>query len=408
LTGIFIFFETFDTDQYLPRMTQKASQAIGRPVFIGHLGLGISSRGISLDAGPVIIADDPAFTKQPFIKIDKVRAVVDLRSLVLSREIHLTEILLQSPQIHFIRSEEGNFNARSIGGSNKKLNPLPPVGRVREGEVKSIVQFHPHLSSPIKGEGSLFPGININSIRIKDAAISFIDQNQAMPLDIWLTNINAILNVSSLSGPFHLSFDASSLLLKSITPGIPDDPISKYIVGNVQFNMASGEFAANGDINISDGVIKNYNMIKEILSHTLGVFSGMDAAIDKLGLGANDTIIKKAMVQFSTHDKALVIEDSLIDTNIFELTAKGTVDLGLNLDMQTMIHLNEDVTADLVSNLEGLKYLVDDSKRIAIGGSLKGVVPHIKYKPSKDFRKKSRKALIEEGGNILGILLGGG
>jgi len=58
----------------------------------------------------------------------------------------------------------------------------------------------------------------------------------------------------------------------------------------------------------------------------------------------------------------------------------------------------------LVNELDGLKYLCDDSKRIAIGASLKGVIPHLKYKPNKDFRKKSRKALIKEVGGILNAL----
>ena len=78
------------------------------------------------------------------------------------------------------------------------------------------------------------------------------------------------------------------------------------------------------------------------------------------------------------------------------------------MDMQTMLHLNGDISAALVNELDGLKYLMDDSKRIAIDASLKGVIPHLKYKPNKDFRKKSKKVLIEEGGNILGVLLGGG
>ena len=75
------------------------------------------------------------------------------------------------------------------------------------------------------------------------------------------------------------------------------------------------------------------------------------------------------------------------------------MDQGLNMDMQTMLRLNNDVSAALVNEFEGLKYFMDDSKRIAIGASLKGVIPHLKYKPNKDFRKKSKKVLIEEGGN---------
>ena len=206
-----------------------------------------------------------------------------------------------------------------------------------------------------------------------------------MPLDIWLTNINASLNDFSLSKTFRLSFDASPLVFKGISPGMPDSPIFKNIRGVVQLNTGRLE----GDIIITDGVIKNFNIIKIVLSHTLGVFGGMEGNIDKLG--AQDTVIEKAEAEFSFHDKTVFIDDFLIKTNIFEFTAKGSVDQGLNMDMQTMLHLNGDVSAALVNEFDGLKYLMDDSKRIAIDASLKGVIPHLKYKPNKDFRKKSKK-----------------
>ena len=121
-SGIFIFFQTFDTDQYLPQITNKVSLALGRPVSIGHVGLGISARGITLDAGPVTIADDSGFTTQSFVRIDRVRISLDLRSLILHREIHITDLILQSPQIHFIRSQEGNINVRSIGQASQSVS----------------------------------------------------------------------------------------------------------------------------------------------------------------------------------------------------------------------------------------------------------------------------------------------
>jgi hypothetical protein len=399
--GIFIFLGTFDTDQYLPQITTKASLVLGRPVSIGHVGLGFSLRGITLDAGPVTIADDLDFTTQPFIKVDRARISFDLRPLIFQREIHVTDILLQSPRIHFIRSLEGNINIRSIGKKSYSLPLAPPmaglvVGKDRKGEEKS------------KGERPLFPVLNIKSIEIQDASISFIDQSQTMPLDIWLSNINANLDDFSLSKPFRLSFDASPFVFKGVSPGMPDSPIFKDISGRVQLNMAHwkigapGDFeAANGDMIITDGVVKNFNIIKAVLSHTLGIFGGR-GYIDKLG--AQDTVIEKAEAKFSFHDKTVFIDDFLIQTNIFEFTAKGSMDQGLNMDMQTILHLNGDISAALVNELDGLKYLMDDSKRITVDASLKGVIPHLKYKPNKDFRKKSKKALIEEGGNILGIL----
>ena len=417
-TGIFIFFETFDTDQYLPQITKKASLVLGRQVSVGGVGLGFSLRGITLDAGPVTIADDVGFTTQPFIKVDRVRISLDLRSFILQREIHITDILLQSPRIHFIRSQEGNINIRSIGQAKRSADEAEslrsPSSSDHRGDNRVLIpdtRRSSVLLPDTRRSSGQRPIIRrndtIKSIQIQDASISFIDQNQAMPLDVWLLNINANLNDFSLSKPFRLSFDASPLVFKAISPEMPDSPIFKNITGVVQLNMAhleigaSGDFEANGDIVITGGVIKNLNIIKTVLSHMLGVFGGM-GYIDKLG--AQDTVIEKAEAKFSFHDKTVFIDDFLIQTNIFEFTAKGSVDQGLNMDMQTMLHLNGDISAALVNELDGLKYLMDDSKRIAIDASLKGVIPHLKYKPNKDFRKKSKKALIEEGGNILGSL----
>jgi len=266
-------------------------------------------------------------------------------------------------------------------------------------------------------------------IGIQDASISYIDQNQTIPLDIWLTDINASMNDVSLDpskrnvqiSELILQADMSQLDIKKISNEISDQYIIKHISGVVQLTMfhlnmeASGIISVNGSIGITGGVIKDFNIVKTTLSHTLGSFGGLEGNIDDLlsgplksSLGADDTILQKASAQFSYHDKSGFIDDSLIKTNILELTAKGSLDSGLNLDMQTMLHLNTDVSAALIKQIDSLKFLCDDSKRIDIGASLKGVVPDLKYKPNKDFRKKSKKVLIEEGGNILGALLGGG
>jgi len=411
--GTFIFFQTFDADQYLSQMTQKASRALGRSVSIGGVGLGLSSQGITLDAGPLTITDDLSFTKQPFMTVDRIRFSLDFKSLILRREIHIKEILLQSPEIHFIRSQDGDFNFRSIAQSSSVKPPTPLPASVDATPKQSF--------NAEKKEWVLFSGINIKHIRIQDASVSFIDQNQTTPLDIWLTHINVNLNDFSLSKPFQLSFVASPLLFKGVSYGMPDSPIFKNISGVIQLNRIhsemgdSGVFAGNGNIIITDGIFKGFNIIKAILSHTLGGFGGMEVNIDNLlsgqlksKLGSADTVIQRLEAKFSFHDKTLFIDNSLIQTNIFELTAQGSVDEGLNADMQTTLHLNEDVSNALVHELEGLRFLCDDTKRIVIGASLKGVISHLKYKPNKEFRKKSKKILMEEGGNILGALLGGG
>ena len=377
--AIFILFQTFDPDQYLPQIVKKSSSALGRPVSVEHLGLGLSSRGITLDAGPVIIADDASFTAQPFIQIDRIRVSVDLRSLILQRRVNITGILLQSPRVHFIRSQEGDFNVRSIGPKKVTDTFFPGVPASPKGEVISDRKVGTDTTFFIKT--SVCPYF----IKIQDASISYIDQDQTFPMDIWLTDIQASTRISldisnnSISiTNLNLKTDLSRLDIKWPKDNLP----FKDIAGDVQFNMAhldiggSESPTGNGDVIITGGIIKDFNIIKTLLSHTLGGFGGnIDGILNgklKNNLGADDTIIDNAHAQFSLHDKAFFIDDSVVQTNIFELTAKGSVDQGSNMDLQTMLHLNNDLSTALVNELDGLKYLMDDSKRIAIGASLKG------------------------------------
>jgi len=304
-TTVFIFLETFDTDQYLPQITKKASFALGRSISIGHLGLVFSLQGIALDAGPVIIADDNDFTAQPFIKIDKVRISLDIRSLIFHREIHITGVLLKSPQIHFIRNQEGLLNIQSIGHkdhlfviASPKGESLLPAGKTspQENVLHHGVSVNDHETGNID---------TIKFIKIQDAAISFIDQSQAFPLDLWLTDINANLDGFSLSKPFGLSLDASLYsempnvhlssrmfldltkrtvqldelklgadlsqvrinALKYISPQMADSPFLRDIAGIVQLNITHfgivtpGVPEVNGDLSITGGIIKDFNII---------------------------------------------------------------------------------------------------------------------------------------------------
>ena len=429
-TGIFVFLETFDTDQYLPQITKKVSLALGRPVSIGHMGIGVSLQGITLDAAPLIIADDANFTTEPFIKADRVRIGFDLKRLILQREVRIKDILVQSPEIHFIRSFDGHINAQSIMSVPKGPVPLQVLRTTANDTIKAEA-----MPSAI-------------DVKVQDASISFIDQSRSIPLDIWLSNINASMNGVSASKPFRLSFNASfysddpnvhgSALvsldpskrsvstsgmslhtdffrldiegLRDISPEMPDNFIFKNITGAAQLNLVhlgigAGGVQADGNILITNALIKDFNIIKIVLSQALGVFGDMDGIIKKLG--ADDTVIKKAGAQFSYHDKTFFIDNSLIKTNILEFTAKGSFDQGLNMDMETMLRVNADVSADLINEFGGLRFFGDDTKRIAIGASLKGIFPHLKYKPNKDFKKQSRKAFMAAGGSILGALLGG-
>lgn len=340
--SILIFLQVFNFDKYLPQITKKASNVLSRQVKIGHLGLGFSWHGLSLDAGPVAVVDDANFTNQPVVEINKVCVFIDLKSLVFQHGIHIEEIVLEYPRLHLIRSYDGNLNIRSFGQSNQmpirsivvpvitRETKQAPAGRIR-GEIKTNDFFD-----------------NIKTIEFHDAAISYIDQNPDMPLDFWLRDFNVEVNRLSLSNPLK------------------------------------------GSIMVTGVLIKDYNIVKIILSHLPVVIGGMGNYIDQVS--SRDTIINKAELDFSMRNQSFMIENLLLKTNILEFTASGSVNPGLDVDLQTILHLNQGVTAMILKQFEGLKYLCDDQNRITIQAGLNGIYPDLKYKPNKEFRKKSKKA----------------
>ena len=104
--------------------TSVASAALGRDVVIGKLGLAIFSGGVT--AKDISIADDSAFSQQPFVTAKSLDVGVDLLPLIFSKSLHVNTLTLQEPEIHLVKSAGGKWNYSTIGTKNA---PAPRRGR---------------------------------------------------------------------------------------------------------------------------------------------------------------------------------------------------------------------------------------------------------------------------------------
>ena len=385
--GVFIFLGTFGINSRLPQITLQVSKALARSVTIGHVGLAICRDGIALDVGPVVIADDADFTSQPFISVDRVRLGLDAIALISHRQIRITSILLRSPEIHIIRSDQGAMNFESIVSHAARPAALKPNNSfVESQERKTTVTASPLLY--VK---------SIKSIKIRQASVSFIDQNPAFPLDIWVSDINAGVDDFSLTKPFKLSLEARTL---SNTPNVH---VNAVVSLNDHLDVAGSDLTFHTnlsqlDVNQVKGAspelahIENLDITKMVLSHLLGTISEFFTLPDHLLDGEVN-----GKLTFSAHDNAVSIEDSLVQTKNLDFFAKGSVDKALNTNVETVLRLGSDVSLSLAGRVEMLKFLMDENKRIAIPARVSGVFPHLEYKLDKDFRKKIKKAFKKEG-----------
>jgi hypothetical protein len=104
-----------NADSFRTRIESTLTKSLGRRVTIGKLDLSIWSGG--LVASNCTVADDPAFSTQPFIQADSVRIGVDIIPLILSRQVHIRGFALISPKVQLIRAANGTWNYSTIGNS---------------------------------------------------------------------------------------------------------------------------------------------------------------------------------------------------------------------------------------------------------------------------------------------------
>jgi AsmA protein len=107
-----------NVNSYRPKIETDASSALGRQVTIGNMNLSLLSGTVTADN--VAIADDPAFSKSPFVTAKSLKIGVELMPLIFSKQLKITEIVLEQPQITLLRAANGKWNYSSLGSSGEK------------------------------------------------------------------------------------------------------------------------------------------------------------------------------------------------------------------------------------------------------------------------------------------------
>jgi len=125
-----------DANQFRPALAAQMSDALGRRVEIGSLKIAWFSGGIA--AEDVVILDDPAFSKEPFISAKSVALGVDLMPLIFSRSLRVQAFTLDRPRVALIRSTSGAWNVSTLGGGSTSSGSSSLSGTV--GAISVLIQ----------------------------------------------------------------------------------------------------------------------------------------------------------------------------------------------------------------------------------------------------------------------------
>ena len=104
-----------NVNNFRPQIESTLSTTLGRPVKVGNLSLGVFSGSVGADQ--LSIADDPKFSTALFIQAKSLQVGVELLPLIFSKQLNVTKIVIDHPEMTLLRNREGVWNFSSLGKS---------------------------------------------------------------------------------------------------------------------------------------------------------------------------------------------------------------------------------------------------------------------------------------------------
>src|SRR5689334_3828066 len=144
-------------NRFRPTIEEKASAALGRKVQVGDLSL--SLLGGALSAEDLSIGDDPKFSPSPFLTAKSLTVGVEMMPLIFSKQLNVTGITIDEPQVTLLKNPKGDWNYSSIGANSG--------GGAPASAAKSDAKEAP-ASSPSASRSSSAPDISVKKLELKN------------------------------------------------------------------------------------------------------------------------------------------------------------------------------------------------------------------------------------------------
>ncbi|MBZ5568948.1 MAG: AsmA family protein [Acidobacteriia bacterium] len=137
----------FDADSFRPRIESELRTALAREVKIGHLSLSLMAGGVT--AENISIADDPAFSANPFLHAKSLDVGLDLPALLFSRALNIHSITIVEPEVALVHSN-AQWNFSSLGATRE--SPAKPAAAGPGFSVQKLRVVHGRISVAAVGK----------------------------------------------------------------------------------------------------------------------------------------------------------------------------------------------------------------------------------------------------------------
>jgi len=191
-----------DANAFRPTLESELTNALGRQVKVGNLSLRLFSGSVTADN--ISIADDPQFSKSPFVQAKSLKVGVELMPLIFSKTLNVTELTLDQPEIRLVQSQNGDrWNFSSLGGKNASAPQKPTTpGSAPKASTSSRSSSSPKAASN--------PNLSVARLNVNDGRVTVAKANSEKGRVYDKVNVEVEHFSFSSSFPFQMTANTPS------------------------------------------------------------------------------------------------------------------------------------------------------------------------------------------------------
>ena len=236
-----------DANTFRPKLEAELTDALGRQVKVGNLSLSLLSGGVTADN--ISIADDPQFSKTPFVQAKALKVGVEMIPLIFSRTLNVTNLTLDQPQISLVKSENGEkWNFSSLGGKN----PSAPTNTTAKAAPTTSLK-----TSAEEGAGGGNPNLSVARLNVNNGRLTVSKADSTEPQRVY-DKVNIEVEHFSFNSSFPVTLSANTpsggTMKLSGTAG-PINPTNAALTPlNAKISVLKMNLASSGFIDPAAGI----------------------------------------------------------------------------------------------------------------------------------------------------------
>jgi hypothetical protein len=159
----------------------------------------------------------------------------------------------------------------------------------------------------------------------------------------------------------------------------------------VAWPQISQTLSGQGQVALKDGVLLNYNVLREVIQKISIIPGAEDAIKNRLPgiyqakLNESGTILKPLTIPFTMQNGQLFFSQLALDTDFLAIRGSGQAGLDKTISAKCVVLLDRDLSAAIAASVPQTQLLMNSNSNLEIPVQIQGQFPQIMILPDTDY-----------------------